>query len=203
MTGLVPILAQIQRGIVERREQIGVGVQQTQCRNRYHGIIVMESLSWNCCHGIIPERAGLGRTLKPISFHGQAHIPLSQGAPNPIQPGKQAKKLSRVHFKEEAKIQRSCSLFFPRFPSSFVSDLCLFSSHPRKHLAMLRSPMDPLTSPPVSRLTGSRGIPPESFGSRPLLQSRGDVGLCQGISPLAGSSVVPLPFPSAAAEFPS
>lgn len=136
------------------KHSAGIVIMESLSWNHCHGIVVMESLSWNHYHGIVPERAGLGRTLKPISFHGQAHIPLSQGAPNPIQLGKQAKKLSRVHFKEEAKIQRSCSLFFPRFPSSFVSDLCPFSSHPRKHLAMLQSPMDPLTSPSRAALCG-------------------------------------------------
>lgn len=74
--------------------------------------------------------------------------------PTPSSLENRQKKLSRVHFNEEAKIQRSCSLFFPSFPSSLVSDLCPFSSHPRKHLAMLRSPMDPLTSPSRAALCG-------------------------------------------------
>lgn len=87
-------------------------------------------------------------------------------------------------------------LYFSSFPSTMVSVLFLFSSRPVKHLATLRTPIDPFTS--LSLLGWHRprrvlqypswpahvgwNILAHLLGRCPLLQCHRDAGVRQGIS---------------------
>lgn len=109
-------------------------------------------------------------------------------------------------------------LYFSSFPSSIVSALCLFSSHPVKQLATLRSPTDPLTSLSLlgwhrpscalqypSWLVHMGGISLPTFWMAVLFSSATEMlGLGRESHPLAGSShgtsPAPLLFPSTAMQ---